>query len=214
MREKKSLSHALNIKACAKKYAKESGLDYNNINCVVAHMGGGISVTAHNKGKMVDVIDANGEGPFSPERSGGLRVDGLLKVAFSGKYTLKELKKKLTKTSGLIAYLDTNNGMEIKKRIENGDEKAKLVFEAMAYQIAKSIAEMSVALCGKVDVIILTGGLARSDLLVNWIKERVSFISENIVIYAGSNEMGALAEGVLRVLNNEENALDYPGEMK
>ena len=161
-----------------------------------------------------DVIDANGEGPFSPERSGGLRVDSLLKLAFSGEYTLIELKKKLTKTSGLLAYLGTNDGVEIKKRIEKGDEKAKLIFEAMAYQISKSIAEMSVALYGKVDVIILTGGLARSDLLVNWIKERVEFISNNIVIYAGSNEMGALAEGALRVLNGEEQLLDYPGEIR
>jgi butyrate kinase len=207
--ERKSIFHALNQKAVARRFANESNKAYEELNLIVAHLGGGISVGAHEKGRVIDVNNAlDGEGPFSPERTGGLPVGDLAKLCFSGKYTHADIKKMIKGKGGLVAYLDTNDGRDVVKMIENGDENAKLVFEAMAYQVAKEIGSCAAVLKGKVDAIILTGGLAYGEMLTNWIKARVEFISE-VIIYPGEDEMSALAQGGLRVLRNEEAPQKY-----
>ena len=207
--ERISIFHALNQKAVARRYADENHKRYDEINLIVAHLGGGISVGAHEKGQIIDVNNAlDGEGPFSPERSGGLPVGDLAKMCFSGKYTHADIKKLIKGKGGLVAYLGTNDGRDVVKMIENGDENAKLVFEAMAYQVAKEIGSCAAVLKGNVDGIILTGGLAYGELLTSWIKKRVEFISE-VTIYPGEDEMIALAQGGLRVLRKEEEALIY-----
>jgi butyrate kinase len=203
------LAGALNQKAVAKRYAKEKGVKYEDMNLIVAHMGGGISVGAHRMGKVVDVNNAlHGDGPFSPERSGGLPVLGLAELCFSGKYTLNEMMKRIVGKGGLMAYLNTNDARAVSGMIREGNKDAELVFKAMAYQVAKEIGYCAAALSGNVDAVILTGGLAYSDDFVNWIKERVGFIG-NVVVYPGEDEMLALAEGGLRVLRGEEEAKDY-----
>lgn len=207
--ERKSIFHALNQKAVAKRYAKEKGVKYEDLNLIVAHMGGGISVGAHKKGRIVDVNNAlDGEGPFSPERSGGVPVGDLVKMCFSGKYTQDEIKKKITGKGGLVAYLGTNDGREVKKMMDEGNKEAELLYKAMAYQVAKEIGSCAAVLKGEVDAVILTGGLAYGEEYVSWIKERVSFISP-VVVYPGEDEMLALAEGGLRVLKGEETAKEY-----
>jgi butyrate kinase len=204
-----SIFHALNQKAVAKRYAKEKGVKYEELNLIVAHMGGGISVGAHKNGKVVDVNNAlHGDGPFSPERSGGLPVLGLAELCYSGKYTLNEIKKKLTGKGGIVAYLGTNDGREVQKMMAEGNKEAELVYKAMAYQVAKEIGMCSAVLKGRVDAVILTGGLAYGKTYTNWIEEMVSFIAP-VVIYPGEDEMLALAEGGLRVLNGEEKAKVY-----
>lgn len=207
--ERKSIFHALNQKAVAKRYAKEKEKKYTEINLIVAHMGGGVSVGAHKMGRVVDVNNAlDGEGPFSPERTGGLPIGDLIKMCFSGKYTIEEVKKKITGKGGIVAYLDTNDAREVENRASAGDEKAKLVFEAMGYQVAKEIGKNAAVLCGKVDAIILTGGIAYSKKMVSYIEEMVDFIAP-VVIYPGEDEPYALAMGGLRVLNGEEEAKEY-----
>lgn len=204
-----SLFHALNQKAVALRAAAELNKKYEDVNLIIAHMGGGVSVGAHRKGRVVDVNNAlDGEGPFSPERTGGLPVGGVVKLCFSGKYTMDELKKKVTGKGGLVAYLGTNDGREVVKRIEAGDKNAELVYKAMAYQVAKEIGACAAVLEGKVDAICLTGGLAYDKHLTGWIIERVGFIS-NVKIYPGEDEMIALAEGGLRVLRKEAAAKEY-----
>lgn len=204
-----SIWHALNQKAVARRFAKDNGKAYEELNLVVAHLGGGISVGAHKKGKVVDVNNAlDGEGPFSPERSGGLPVGDLAKLCYSGKYTLAEMKKKIKGCGGLVAYLGTNDARKVCEMIEAGDEKAKLIYEAMAYQVAKEIGSMSTVLEGQVDAIILTGGIAYDAMFTAWIKERVDFIAD-VVMYPGEDELIALAEGGLRVLRGEEQAKEY-----
>ena len=204
-----SIFHALNQKAVARRYAHENNKPYESLNLIVAHLGGGISVGAHEKGRVVDVNNAlDGEGPFSPERTGGLPVGDLAKLCFSGKYTHADIKKMIKGKGGLVAYLGTNDGRDVVKMIEAGDEKAKLIFEAMAYQVAKEIGSCAAVLKGNVDAIILTGGLAYGAMLTEWIKNRVSFISD-VIIYPGEDEMSALAQGGLRVLRNEEKAQIY-----
>ncbi len=204
-----SLFHALNQKAVAKRFAKEVGKSYQSLNLIVAHLGGGVSVGAHQKGKVIDVNNAlDGDGPMSPERSGTVPMGKLYKAIFAGKYTLEEVKKKNYGQGGLVAHLGTNDGLTVAKMIENGDSHAKLVFEALAYQVSKEIASVSASLCGDVDAIIITGGLAYNDMLTNWIRERVDFISK-VLIYPGEDELQALVEGVIRVLDNEEQALVY-----
>lgn len=201
--------HPLNQKAVARRAAKDMGSKYEDMNFIIAHMGGGISVGAHRKGRVVDVNNAlDGEGPFSPERTGGLPVHELIKLCYSGKYTYAELRRKIAGEGGLVAYLGTNDGREVEKRINNGDKKAELVYEAMAYQVAKEIGSCAAVLEGKVDAILLTGGLAYDKKLVDWIKERVEFISE-VRVYPGEDEMIALAEGGLRVLRGEEKEKEY-----
>lgn len=207
--ERKSIWHALNQKAVARRAARDLGKTYQDVNLIVVHLGGGISVAAHKKGRTVDVNNAlNGDGPFAPERAGGLPTISLVDLCLSGKYTYEEMKKLLAGKGGLVSHLGTNNALEVEKRIEDGDSYAKLVYEAMAYQVAKTIGEMATVLEGKVDAIVLTGGLARSDMLVNWIKERVSFISK-VLVYPGEDEMTALLEGALRVLRGEEKEKTY-----
>lgn len=207
--ERKSIFHALNQKAVAKRYAKENGKKYEELNLIVAHMGGGVSVGAHENGRVVDVNNAlDGEGPFSPERSGGLPVGDLAKMCFSGKYTLDDIKKKINGKGGFVAYLNTNDAKEVGERAEAGDEKYKLIFEAMGYQVAKEIGKCAAVLKGQVDAIILTGGIAYAKRMVSYISERVEFICP-VVVYPGEDELLALAEGALRVLSGKEQAKEY-----
>jgi len=188
-----SIFHALNQKAIARSYAQSIGKHYEELNLIVVHMGGGVSVGAHCKGKVIDVNQAlDGEGPFSPERSGTLPVGDVVKAAFSGKYTKDEMLKMIVGKGGMTAYMGTNDAYKVELDAVAGNVEAEMMYKAMAYQIAKEIGAMATVLKGKVDRIILTGGLAKSDYLNNFIKEYISFISE-ISIYAGEDEMKSLA---------------------
>ena len=204
-----SLFHALNHKAVALKASKDLGKKYEELNLIIAHLGGGISVGAHQKGRVVDVNNAlDGDGPMSPERSGAVPMGPLYKMVFSGQYTLKEIKRMNYGNGGLVAYLGSNDGEVVEEMIKNGDKKAKLIYEVMCYQIAKEIGSCSTVLKGKVDAVILTGGLAYGKLTVDLIKERVDFIAP-VIVYPGEDEMEALAYGALRVLNGIEKAKIY-----
>ncbi|CAM2077586.1 MAG: butyrate kinase [uncultured Clostridium sp.] len=206
---RRSIFHALNQKAVAKRYAKECGKRYEDLNLVVVHMGGGVSVAAHRDGLVIDVNNTlDGDGPFSPERSGSVPVGDLVKLCFSGKYTQAEIYSKIVGKGGYVAYLNTNDARDVLKAKEEGDEYASLIFEAFIYQICKAIGEMSTVLNGKVSQIILTGGIAYSPVVVNAIKERVQWISD-ITVYPGEDELLALAQGALRVLNGEEEGKVY-----
>lgn len=211
--ERISLGHALNIKAVGRKVAERLGKGFDEVNLVVAHLGGGISVAPVRKGNNIDYNNANEMGPFSPERTGGLPVGDLVKMCFSGKYTEKEMKAKIKGKGGLVAYLGTNDARDVIKMIEAGDEKAKLIFEAMGYQIGKEIGAMATALMGDVQAVVITGGLAYSNLLVDYIKDMVSFIAP-VVVVPGEDEMGALNGGALRVVNGSEKAKIYEDEVK
>lgn len=207
--ERTSIFHALNQKAVAKRYAKEHGVNYNDLNLIVAHMGGGVSVGAHRHGKVVDLNNAlDGDGAFSPERAGGLPSGALIKMCFSGKYTEKEVYKKAVGNGGFNAYLGTNDMREVSKMVAAGDEHAKLIRDAFVYQIAKNIGEMAAVLCGKVDQIILTGGIAYGQDVCDDLQKYCGFIAP-FTVYAGEDELLALAQGALRVLNGEEKALEY-----
>jgi len=210
--ERRSLNHTLNIKAVSYKRAKELGKELKELNFIVAHLGGGISVSPVKNGRAIDANNASEMGPFSPERTGGLPVGDLVKLCYSGKYTLDEMKVKLKGKGGLASYLGTTDGVEIEEKIKSGDKKAELVYSALAYQVAKEIGAMATVLKGKVDNIILTGGLAYSDYLVDIISKMVGFISE-IVIYPGEDEMDALNKGVLRVIDGEEKEKIYEDEV-
>ena len=204
-----SIFHALNQKAVARRAAAELGKTLADCNLVVAHMGGGVSVGAHLKGRVIDVNNAlDGEGPMSPERSGSLPVGALASLCFSGRHTLTEVQRMICGRGGLVAHLGTNDLREVEKRVSSGDAKAVLVFDALCLQIAKEIGACSAVLKGSVDAIVLTGGLAYSDRLCEALTARVGFIAR-ILRYPGEDEMQALAEGALRVLNGEESALDY-----
>ncbi|MFA9398121.1 MAG: butyrate kinase [Clostridiaceae bacterium] len=207
--ERKSIFHALNQKAVAKRYAKENGVKYESLNLIVVHMGGGVSVGAHKNGRVIDVNNAlDGEGPFSPERSGGLPVGDLIKMCYSGKYTLNEMKKKISGKGGTVAYLNNNDFRDVRQKIENGDKKADLIYEAFIYQVVKEIGKNAAILKGQVDAIILTGGIAYNEYTTTKIKEMVSFISK-VIVYPGEDELLALAQGGLSVLNKEEDAKVY-----
>ena len=207
--QRKSIFHALNQKAVAKRYAKENSKKYEDINIIVCHMGGGVSVGAHKNGKIIDVNNAlDGDGAFSPERSGGVPAGDLARMCFSGKYTLEEVLKKITGKGGFVAYLDTNDARVVEKGALLGEPKAKLVHDAMGYQVAKDIGAAATVLNGKVDVIILTGGMTYGKPMVNLISEKVGFIAP-IVVYPGEDEMLALAQGVIRVLSGEEELKEY-----
>jgi len=207
--EKSSIFHALNQKAIARRLAADLNKKYEEVNLIIAHLGGGISIGAHKHGRVVDVNDAlNGEGPFSPERAGGLPVLDLVKLCYSGKYTYQEMKKRLIGQGGIVAHLGTNDVREVYKKIEEGDKKAELVLEAMAYQTAKEIGAMAVVLKGQVDAIGITGGIAYNEDFVKRISERVKFIAP-IYVYPGEDEMSALAQGAYRVLSGEEKAKMY-----
>lgn len=205
--ERKSFSHCLNMRAVSHELADKLGKTYDSSNFVVAHLGGGISVSAHKMGQMLDIV-SDDEGPFSPERAGRVPCKDLIKACFKEGATQKDMMKKLRDKGGLVSYLNTNDAREVEKLIVKGHEEAALVYEAMAYQISKGIGEMATVLEGKVDGIILTGGMAYSDMLMEWIQKRVSFIGP-VHIIPGENEMSALAKGTLRVLNNEEEAREY-----
>jgi len=199
-----SILHALNQKAIARKAALDLGKKYEKLNFIVAHLGGGISVGVHYKGKVIDVNNAlNGEGPFTPERSGGVPVGRLVELCFSGKFSKDEMMKKVKSKGGLVAYLNTNDVREVLKMINQGDKKAKLIFEAMAYQVAKEIGAGATVLKGQIDAIILTGGIAYNNDFVNMVRDRVSFLSL-VMVYPGEEEMLSLCEGALRVLKGEE----------
>lgn len=208
--ERISIWHALNQKAVARRAAAEKfGKKYEEMNFVVAHLGGGISVGAHKKGRVIDVNNAlNGEGPFSPERSGSLPAEQLINACFSGKYTEAEIKKMIVGKGGLSALLGTNNAKEVSDKAEAGDENAKLIYKAMAYQVAKAIGEYAVVLEGDVDAILITGGIAYDKSFVKMIEDKVKFIAE-VISYPGEDELLALAQGGLRVLNKEESAKEY-----
>ncbi len=207
--ERISIFHALNQKAVARRAANELGKEYKDINLIVAHLGGGISVGAHKHGKVVDVNNAlDGEGPFSPERSGSLPVGTLSKLCFSGELTLEEIKKMIKGSGGLTAYLGTNNAQKISEMVEKGDKNAAVIYEAMAYQVAKNIGQCAVVLEGNVDGIVITGGIAYDEMFVKWIEKRVKFIAK-ILVYPGEDELIALAQGGLRVLTGKEEAKIY-----
>ena len=178
------------------------------MNLIVAHLGGGISVAPHRKGKMIDVNNANNEGPYSIERCGTLPAYQLVKLCYSGKYSEKEVLTKIIKEGGLFAYLGTKDGRVAEKRMNAGDPVAKLVLEGLCYQVAKEIGAMATVLEGDVDHIVLTGGLAHSEFITREITRRVAFISPVLVV-PGEEEMEALAIGALRVLHGEEKALTY-----
>lgn len=210
--KRRSLLHALNVRAIAFNVAKEMGRPMESLNLVVAHLGGGISVVPLKKGKMVDANNANEMGPFSPERTGGLPVGDLAKLCYSGQYTFDEIKQKMRGKGGLVAYLGTNDAREVLKRIEAGDDQARLIFEAMGYQIAKEIGAMATVLKGEIDAVVLTGGVAYSKYLTDYIIERVGFIAP-VIIKPGEDEMWALNEGVLRVQLGHEPAKIYEQEV-
>ncbi|MDR3596059.1 butyrate kinase [Clostridium sp.] len=206
---RKSIFHALNQKAVAKRYAQEFCLNYEDVNVIVAHMGGGVSVGAHQKGKIIDVNNAlDGDGAFSPERSGGVPAGDLARMCFSGKYTLEEILKKITGKGGFVAYFNTNDARIVENASLEGNPKAKLIYDAMGYQVAKEIGAAAAVLNGQVDVIILTGGMAYAKPMINFLKEKVAFIAP-IIVYPGEDEMLALAQGAIRVLNGEEEIKEY-----
>lgn len=211
--KRKSLLHALNIKAVSHNIAKELDTKVEDLNLVVAHLGGGISVVPIRKGKMIDANNANEMGPFSPERAGGLPVGDVVRMCYSGDYIYSEIKKKLRGKGGLVAYLGTNDAREVTKMIENGDLVAKLIYEAMAYQIGKEIGAMSTVLSGNIDAIVLTGGIAYSKYLTDYVTDMVGFIAP-VMLQPGEDEMRALNEGVLRVLSGEESAKIYENEVE
>ncbi len=203
-----SLLHALNTKAVARKVAKQLGKNYEDMNVIVAHLGTGISVTPHLKGRMIDVNNAKEEGPLSPDRCGGLPVGQFLRLAFSGKYTFEELKEILNCKGGIYAYLGTADIRQAFAMADGGDEQARLVLEAFSYQVAKEIGGMATVLSGDVERIILTGGIAYSERIVNEITKRVQFIAP-VVTVPGEEELEALAFGALRVLRGQEDVQIY-----
>jgi len=206
--ERRSSFHALSHKATAKRYARENGLKYEDLNLIVVHLGGGISVAPHKKGRMIDGDNGlEGDGPFSTNRTGALPVGDLVRLCFSGEYTYKEVIKMLNGNGGLMAYLGTADCREVEKNAET-DEKARLCLDAMIYQVCKQIGAMASVLQGKVDAILVTGGIAYSKTIVQKIKDSVEFIAP-IVVYPGENEMESLARGALEVLRGEDEIKEF-----
>ena len=204
-----SVFHALNQKAVAKRFAKEQGKAYDSLNLIVVHMGGGVSVGAHEKGNVIDVFNAlDGDGAFSPERAGAVPSGALVKLCYSGKYTEKEVYKKIVGGGGFNAYLNTNDMRDVEKMVEGGDKNAEEIRDAFIFQVAKNIGSMSCVLKGKVDQVIMTGGIAYDKQVIAGLKERVGFIAP-VTVYPGEDELLALAQGALRVLNKEEAAKEY-----
>ncbi|SFA96988.1 MULTISPECIES: butyrate kinase [unclassified Bacillus (in: firmicutes)] len=212
--DRKSIFHALNQKAVARRVAKELGKKYEELNLIVTHMGGGITVGVHRGGRVIEVNNGlHGDGPFSPERAGTVPAGDLVALCYSGEFYREEVMKKLVGQGGLVGYLGTNDAVKVEKMIEKGDEKAKLVYDAMAYQVAKEIGAASAVLSGKVDAIILTGGLAYGKGFVKAISDRINWIAD-VIVHPGENELQALAEGTIRVLRGEEAPKEYPGNIK
>lgn len=207
--ERTSIFHALNHKAIGRRVAFDYHTEYDRLNLIIAHLGSGISVACHHKGRVIDVNNGlDGDGPMSMERSGSVPMGPLYKMCFSGKYTLDEIRQKNYGQGGIVSYLHINDAREIIKRIEQGDIYAKLIFNAMIYQLAKEIGACATVFKGNVDYIVLTGGLAHSEYLVQEVKERIAFIAP-LLVYPGENEMLSLAQGVLRVLKKEEIAKEF-----
>lgn len=204
-----SLLHALNIRATAIMAAAKMGKDLRNLNLIVAHLGGGISVVPLKKGRMIDVNDSNSGGPFSPERAGTVPTMELIDFIYNRDLSREDAKREMVGKGGLVSYLGVNDAQEVEGMIAKGDEEARLVYEAMAYQIAKEIGAMATVLKGDVDAVILTGGLSGSKMLTDWIKERVKFIAE-VKTYEGEDELRALLLGCLRVLRGVEKVKTYP----
>lgn len=201
--------HALNQRAIARRHAKNIGKRYEDLNLIICHLGGGISVAAHEHGRAIDANNAlDGEGPFSPERAGTLPAADLIHLCFSGRYTEDQLKKRVAGQAGLMAHLGTTDIPEIMRMIENGDQHAKLLIDAMIYHTARSIAAEGAVLKGKVDAILLTGGIAYSEYITQGLRERVEFIAP-VHIYPGEDEMKALALNALAVLRGEREAKEY-----
>ncbi|MGQ9706422.1 MAG: butyrate kinase [bacterium] len=205
---RKSLLHALNIRAVSKKYCEEKKIAFNKLNAIVIHLGSGISVAAIRDGKIIDVNNANDGGPFSPERAGTLPTTGLIKLAFSGKYDMKGLINYVTKAGGFKAYLGTGDLKEVMERIEKGDKEADLVLRAFVFQVAKEAGAMAGVLNGKQDVILITGGMAQSGRLVDILKERLSWLGQ-IKVYPGEGEMESLADAAFRLLSGREEVKRY-----
>ena len=206
--EKASWLHALNHKAVCRKTAEKLGGEYKDFNFIVAHLGSGISIVAHENGKMIDGSGGRSDGPFSPERSGGLLAYPLIKLCYSGKYTEIEMVNKVSNIGGMYDYLGTKDMLEIEEMIINGNAKAELIMDAFIYQISKEIAMYGASLCGKVDSIILTGGIAYSELVTSGVKDRVTYLAP-VKIVAGEMEMEALALGAVRVFEGKEETRVY-----
>ncbi len=207
--KRKSIFHALNQKAVAREHAKSIMMEYEDMNLIVVHLGGGITVGAHRKGRVIDVNQGlDGEGPFSPERTGTLPVGDMVRLCFSGKHTQKEIMKMIKGQGGLAAYTGTNSAYDVEMRAFEGDEKASQYLQAMAYQVSKEIGAMGTVLEGEVDGILITGGVANSKWFVSLIIERVKFIAP-VHIYPGEDEMRALAFNGLRIIKGEAKAKEY-----
>lgn len=195
--------HALNQKAIARRFAKEQNTRYEDLDLIICHLGGGISVAAHQHGRAIDSNDAlDGEGPFSPERAGTLPAGQLIDLCFSGQLTKDELKKRISGRAGLTAHLGTTDVPAIIKSIEEGDKKAELILDAMIYNVAKAIGGAATVLCGKTDAILLTGGIAHSDFVISRLKKRISFLAP-VYVYPGEDEMEALALNAIGALKGE-----------
>ncbi len=207
--ERTSVFHVLNQKAIARRYARGIGKKYENSTIIVAHLGGGISVGLHHNGRVIDVNNAlGGDGPFSPERTGQLPTYPLIELCFSGKYTKEQVKKMLVGNGGLVSYLGTSNGIEIDKRIKAGDKEAEFYFRAMAYNVVKEIGSLFFAASGKVDGIVITGGIAHNEMFIGFLKDYIAPIKP-LAVFPGEDEMRALAEGALSVLSQDEKLLAY-----
>ncbi len=207
--KRKALSHALNVRMKAKKAAQELNKPYQECNFIIIHLGTGITVAAHLKGKQVDSSNANEDGPFSPQRTGALPTMPLVRLVLDGKYKFADIKKKLNRQGGMLSYLGTDDIQEIEERISKGDKEAASVYNAMVYQIAKEVGAYAVVLKGEIDAIIITGGIAYSAKFVNQLKRWIHFLCPQFFVYPGEGEMEALAQGVLRVLRKEEDVKIY-----
>lgn len=207
--QRKSIFHALNQKAVARQASARLGKRYRETSLIVAHLGGGITVGAHYHGRVIDVNNGlDGDGPYSPERSGGVPIGDLVKVCYSGEYTYADMKKLIKGHGGVVAYLGTHDMKYVEEQVKAGNETHRLVYEGIAYQVAKEIGACATVLNGRIDAICLTGGLAFSELMVQWIKERVEWMAP-VMVFPGEEEMKALALGALRVLRGEEEAKEY-----
>jgi butyrate kinase len=205
--ERRSLSHALSVRSAVRTLADESGRPWREVRAVVAHLGGGISICPVRGGRIVDANNAVSEGPFSPQRTGGLPIQELLDLVYSGQYGESEVRRLTVGEGGLVSYLGTDDAEEVERRIESGDELAEMVFRGLAYQVAKEIGAMTTVLEGRLDAVVLTGGLARSARLVEWIRKRVEFLAPVRVLPV--QEMHALARGALAALRGDEPIRDY-----
>ena len=210
--ERRSIFHALNSKAVARRYAAEKGVAYEDMDVIVAHLGGGISISAHKHGRVVDVNNAlDGEGPFSPERAGTLPAYELAEMCFSGKYTLRDVKKMITGKGGAVAHLGTNNMKTVEEQALAGDPRSKAFLEAMFYTVAKQIGAMHVALMGGTQAIILTGGIAYSNHCVDMLRKQIDYLAP-VAVIPGEDEMGALASNAYGALTGKLTCREYTGE--